>query len=132
MFVVGQECPKVEVPAPNSKPATLFQKEFLQVCVGVVGGGGACICACIYHMFLMQVFLYRLFRESVESPRKIKMDVVRRAFPQSVISESVIRKVLKLCADFKREGRGIGWFPGISREPGNEACSMIPCHAVTL
>jgi len=53
---------------------------------------------------LVQVFLYRLFRESAENPKKIKMDVVRRAFPQSVISESVIRKVLKLCADFKREG----------------------------
>ena len=82
---------------------------------GVCGcGGGACMRAWIYRMFLMQVFLYRLFRESVESPRKIKMDVVRRAFPQSVISESVIRKVLKLCADFKREGRGVVWFPGIS------------------
>ena len=31
VFVIGQECPKVEVPAPNSKPATQFQKEFLQV-----------------------------------------------------------------------------------------------------
>ena len=50
MFVVGQECPKVEVPAPNSKPATLFQKEFLQVCVWVcVGvGGGGCMHAGMY------------------------------------------------------------------------------------
>ena len=31
IFVVGQECPKVEVPAPNSKPATQFQRELLQV-----------------------------------------------------------------------------------------------------
>ena len=31
IFVVGQECPKVEVPAPNSKPAMQFQKELLQV-----------------------------------------------------------------------------------------------------
>lgn len=31
IFVVGQECPKIEVPAPNSKPATQFQKELLQV-----------------------------------------------------------------------------------------------------
>lgn len=31
VFVVGQECPKVEVPAPNSKAATQFQRELLQV-----------------------------------------------------------------------------------------------------
>ena len=31
VFVVGQECPKVEVPAPNSKAATQTQKELLQV-----------------------------------------------------------------------------------------------------
>lgn len=31
IFVVGQQCPKVEVPAPNSKPAMQFQKELLQV-----------------------------------------------------------------------------------------------------
>ena len=48
VFVVGQECPKVEVPAPNSKPATQFQKEFLQVCVYVcVEGVGWCIDACV-------------------------------------------------------------------------------------
>ena len=33
IFVVGQQCPKVEVPAPNSKPAMQFQKELLQVCM---------------------------------------------------------------------------------------------------
>ena len=31
IFAVGQQCPKVEVPAPNSKPAMQFQKELLQV-----------------------------------------------------------------------------------------------------
>ena len=31
IFVSGQQCPKVEVPAPNSKPAMQFQKELLQV-----------------------------------------------------------------------------------------------------
>ena len=31
LFVVGQECPKVEVPAPNSKTVNQFQKDFLQV-----------------------------------------------------------------------------------------------------
>lgn len=32
------------------------------------------------------------------------MDVIRKAFPANIMSESVIRKVLKTCADFKREG----------------------------
>lgn len=32
------------------------------------------------------------------------MDVIRKAFPAAIMSESVIRKVLKTCADFKREG----------------------------
>lgn len=34
------------------------------------------------------------------------MDVIRKAFP-AIMSESVIRKVLKTCADFKREGECI-------------------------
>ena len=55
-----------------------------------------------------QVFLYQLFCESDETPKRIKMDVVRKAFPPTDISESVIRKVLKLCADFKREGEEWG------------------------
>ena len=32
------------------------------------------------------------------------MEAVRKAFPPAAMSESVIRKVLKQCADFKREG----------------------------
>ena len=32
------------------------------------------------------------------------MEVVRKAFPTAAMSESVIRKVLKQVADFKREG----------------------------
>lgn len=31
MFLQGQQCPKVEVPAPNSKSSTAFQKDLLQV-----------------------------------------------------------------------------------------------------
>ena len=102
-------------PPPTPSQLLCSRKSFFRCvcgCVGVwvcgcVGEEGGYMHACVYRIFLMQVFLYRLFRESVESPRKIKMDVVRRAFPQSVISESVIRKVLKLCADFKREGRSV-------------------------
>ena len=52
-----------------------------------------------------QVFLYQQFRESDDSPRRLKMDVIRKAFPSTIMSESVIRKVLKTCADFKREGQ---------------------------
>ena len=40
LFVVGQECPKVNVPAPNSKPATQFHKDYLQVCWSFECGGG--------------------------------------------------------------------------------------------
>ena len=54
--------------------------------------------------YSVQLFLYKLFRESDDSPPRIKMDAVRKAFPPAAMSESVIRKVLKLCADFKREG----------------------------
>ncbi len=31
LFLQGQQCPKVEVPAPNSKSSTAFQKDLLQV-----------------------------------------------------------------------------------------------------
>ena len=55
------------------------------------------------------MFLYRLFQESDDNPKKLKMELVRRAFPPSVMSESVVRKVLKLYADFRREGKKIGY-----------------------
>ena len=55
---------------------------------------------CMIH----KVFLYRQFRESDDVPKRLKMDVIRKAFP-AIMSESVIRKVLKTCADFKREGQ---------------------------
>ena len=31
LFLVGQQCPKVEVPPPTSKSAMQFQKDFLLV-----------------------------------------------------------------------------------------------------
>lgn len=31
LFLQGQQCPKLEVPAPNSKSSTAFQKDLLQV-----------------------------------------------------------------------------------------------------
>ena len=33
IFTVGQECPKFEVPGPNSKKANIHARDFLQVCV---------------------------------------------------------------------------------------------------
>ena len=48
--------------------------------------------------------IFRLFQESDDNPRRIKMDSIRKLFPPVAMSESVIRKVLKLSADFKREG----------------------------
>lgn len=84
IFCVGQECPMIEVPGPNSKRANNFSRDFLQV------------------------FVYRLFWNSRDTPRRIKMEDVRKAFPSH--SESSIRKRLKLCADFKRTGTDSNWW----------------------
>jgi transcription initiation factor TFIID subunit 1 len=78
IFVVGQECPLMEVPGPNSKRANLFIKDFLQV------------------------YIFRLFHRSRDKPKRIKMEDIRKAFP--LLAESSIRKRLKIFADFKRTG----------------------------
>eukprot|EP00116_Pleurobrachia_bachei_P001038 sb/3461300/ len=52
---------------------------------------------------VLQVFIYRLFLESTDSPKRIKMDSIKAAFP--AYSESSIRKRLKNCADFNRTGK---------------------------
>lgn len=115
IYTVGQELPLFEVPGPNSKRANNFVRDFLQVC------------AFFSHSFrlvlartstakrraprtpsIAQVFIYRLFWKSTDSPRRIKMEDIKKAFPSH--SESSIRKRLKLCADFKRTGgRGAPW-----------------------
>ncbi|XP_023247191.1 transcription initiation factor TFIID subunit 1 [Copidosoma floridanum] len=84
LFVAGQECPLYEVPGPNSKRANNFVRDFLQV------------------------FIYRLFWKSKDTPRRIKMDDIKKAFTSH--SESSIRKRLKLCADFKRTGMDSNWW----------------------
>nr|CAB3266786.1 transcription initiation factor TFIID subunit 1-like [Phallusia mammillata] len=84
IFTVGQLCPLVEVPGPNSKKATNHVRDFLQV------------------------FIYRMFAKSREKPKKIRMEEVRKAFPNH--SESSIRKRLKLCADFHRTGQDSNWW----------------------
>lgn len=84
LYTAGQECPLYEVPGPNSKKANNFVRDFLQV------------------------FIYRLFWKSRDSPRRIRMEEIKRAFPMH--SESSIRKRLKLCADFKRTGADSNWW----------------------
>ena len=49
-----------------------------------------------------QLTLYRLFADSRESPKQLRMDQVKAAFPH--LSENVIRKRLKLFANFERFG----------------------------
>ena len=109
LFVIGQECPKIEDPAPNSKTVNQFQKDFLQVHnyynkINLLLLSHSLLSLSLSHSFYSQVYLYRLFQDSDDDPKKIKMEMVRKAFPSSVMSESVIRKVLKQFADFKREG----------------------------
>lgn len=48
------------------------------------------------------MFIYRMFARSRDTPKKIRMEEIRKAFPNH--SESSIRKRLKLCADFHRTG----------------------------
>ena len=54
-----------------------------------------CLCLC-------QVHIYRRFWASRDEPRRLKMEEIKKAFPLQ--SESMIRKRLKICADFKRTG----------------------------
>ena len=51
---------------------------------------------------------YRLFWSSQNNPRRIKMDVIKKAFEAH--SESSIRKRLKPCAEFHRTGNDSNWW----------------------
>lgn len=84
IFTLGQELPLFEVPGPNSKKANNFMRDFLQV------------------------FIFRLFWKSTDTPKRIKMEDIKKAFPSH--SESSIRKRLKQCADFKRTGMDSNWW----------------------
>merc|ERR1719195_1748759 len=101
-FVSGQQCPLYEVPGPNSKKANNFTRDFLQV------------------------FIYRLFWKSRDSPKRIKMDDIMKAFPAH--SESSIRKRLKPCAEFHRTGPDSNWWvmkPGFRLPTEEEIRSMV-------
>lgn len=57
VFAVGQQCPLIDVPAPNSKRATAFLKD----------------------QYL--AYIYRLFHQSTDTPRRITMSDLIKAFP---------------------------------------------------
>nr|CAD2145822.1 unnamed protein product [Meloidogyne enterolobii] len=80
LFVVGQEMPLIEVPSPNSKRAKDFGRDFMMSCI------------------------YRLFWENDKKPRRVRMDELRRIFPNQ---DAIIRKNLKQIAEFKRVGVGL-------------------------
>lgn len=80
IFVAGQECPLMEVPSPNSKKANVFGRDSLLA------------------------FIYRLFWQSENQPRRLRMEDVRESFPD--YAESSIRKRLKQCSDFTRSASG--------------------------
>ncbi|UJR15997.1 hypothetical protein I4U23_002915 [Adineta vaga] len=76
IYIVGQECPLIEVPIPQSKRVNLFQRD------------------------LLQIYIYRLFLQSTEIPRRIRIEDIKRVFPR--LAETSIRKRLKTSADFRR------------------------------
>jgi len=79
IYLIGQQYPLIEVPIPQSKRVNLFQRD------------------------LLQIYIYRLFLQSNEIPRRIRIDDIKRVFPR--LAESSIRKRLKASADFRRTGR---------------------------
>ena len=87
IYLLGQQCPLIEVPIPQSKRVNLFQRD------------------------LLQIYIYRLFLQSHEQPRRIRIDDIKRVFPR--LAESSIRKRLKTSADFRRTGRKIKIFSSI-------------------
>jgi transcription initiation factor TFIID subunit 1 len=90
IHLIGQQCPLIEVPIPQSKRVNLFQRD------------------------LLQIYIYRLFLQSTEIPRRIRIDDIKRVFPR--LAESSIRKRLKTSADFRRTGRenSLSIFPKLS------------------
>jgi len=79
IYIIGQQCPLIEVPIPQSKRVNLFQRD------------------------LLQIYIYRLFLQSNETPRRIRIEDIKRVFPR--LAESSIRKRLKTSAEFRRTGR---------------------------
>ncbi|XP_058793130.1 transcription initiation factor TFIID subunit 1-like isoform X2 [Phymastichus coffea] len=74
LYVAGQQCPLLEVPAPNSKKIADFMKNFLQV------------------------FVYKTFSKSKSDPPKMHRDVLKKAFP--TLKMPFIKKHLSSFADY--------------------------------
>ena len=53
---------------------------------------------------MLKAYAYRLFWENDDKPRKIRLEDIRSVFPPSVYPESVLKKRLKHCAEFKKIG----------------------------
>lgn len=83
IYLIGQQCPLIEVPIPQSKRVNLFQRD------------------------LLQIYIYRLFLQSHEHPRRIRIEDIKRVFPR--LAESSIRKRLKTSADFRRSDDCNSW-----------------------
>ena len=88
-FSVGQICPLLEVYSPKSKKATEHTREFLEV-------------------YIYRLFSRTLHRGYESQQSKIKMEDIRKAFVTH--SESMIRKRLKICAEFQRTGKDSNWW----------------------
>jgi len=84
VYTVGQQQPKMEVFAPNSKAHLMYQKN------------------------RMQAFIYRLFLKRHAVNQRLRIQDIMMLFPGN--TEATIRKRLKDCADFQRGGDEYGWW----------------------
>lgn len=80
VYIAGQIQPKLEVPAPNSRPAGKFMKQRLSV------------------------FIARILK----TEGRVQISTISEAFQEQ--SESAIRAELKECAEFQRGGPESGWW----------------------
>lgn len=97
LYALGQQIPLMEVLTPCSKQAVAFNRDFFKVFAY-----SPCVYLNITPYFIDQVYVYRLFRIASEDGYRVKMDDIKKAFPNT--SENTLRKRLKHCADFRRFG----------------------------
>lgn len=83
VFIAGQVEPQMEVPAPNSRGANEFIRQY------------------------MSFHILRLFKKASDGER-LKIEDIARAFPNQ--SATAIRKRMKEVATFERGGNDSGWW----------------------